>query len=130
MKPSNYLLFLAIYGGLTGALMLLDGKGSLEIYGVSADQYHVVIMEYLGISNLALAAIMYFIRNEVTTEVFRTILIISAIEMIGSSLKGFYDVQISGVQGNTFFWADAIIRALVGCVSIFMYFRISNKNIN
>jgi hypothetical protein len=129
MKTSNYLLFLAIYGGITGAMMLLDGKGSLETYGVSADQYHVVIMEYLGISNLTLAALMFFVRNEVSVKVLRIILIISAIEMIGSSLKGFYDVQISGVAGNTFFWADAIIRALVGCVSIFMYFKISNKTI-
>ena len=129
MKTSNYLLFLAIYGGITGAMMLLDGKGSLETYGVSADQYHVVIMEYLGISNLTLAALMFFVRNEVSVKVLRIILIISAIEMIGSSLKGFYDVQISGVQGNTFFWADAIIRALVGCVSIFMYFKISNKSV-
>ena len=59
MKTSNYIFFLAIYGGITGAMMLLDGKGSLETYGVSADPYHVVIMEYLGISNLAMAALIF-----------------------------------------------------------------------
>lgn len=127
MKTSYYLLFLAIYGGLTGVMMLLNGKSSLETYGVTPDQYHIVIMEYLGISNLAMAAVVYFIRNEVSVKVLRTILIISAIEMIGSSLKGFYDVQISGVESNTFFWVDAIIRALVGCISLFMVFKISPK---
>ena len=130
MKTSNYVLFLAIYGGLTGAFMLLDGKGSLETYGVSADQYHVAVMEYLGISNLTLAVLMYFIRNEVSTKVLRTILIISAIEMIGSSLKGFIDIQVRGLQANTFFSIDAIIRAVVGCISLFMAFKISKKNIN
>ncbi len=127
MKTSNYILFLAIYGGITGAMMLLDGKGSLETYGVSADPYHVVIMEYLGISNLAMAALIFFVRNEVSLKVLRIILIISAIEMIGSSLKGFYDVQISGVPGNTFFWVDAIIRFLVGLISIFITLRISKE---
>ena len=127
MKTSNYILFLAIYGGITGAMMLLDGKGSLETYGVSADPYHVVIMEYLGISNLAMAALIFFVRNEVSLKVLRIILIISAIEMLGSSLKGFYDVQISGVPGNTFFWVDAIIRFLVGLISIFITLRISKE---
>ncbi|MBK9510134.1 MAG: hypothetical protein IPP61_02780 [Cytophagaceae bacterium] len=127
MKTSNYIFFLAIYGGITGAMMLLDGKGSLETYGVSADPYHVVIMEYLGISNLAMAALIFFVRNEVSLKVLRIILIISAIEMIGSSLKGFYDVQISGVPGNTFFWVDAIIRFLVGLISIFITLRISKE---
>ena len=127
MKTSNYILFLAIYGGITGAMMLLDGKGSLETYGVSADPYHVVIMEYLGISNLAMAALIFFVRNEVSLKVLRIILIISAIEMLCSSLKGFYDVQISGVPGNTFFWVDAIIRFLVGLISIFITLRISKE---
>ena len=127
MKTSNYILFLAIYGGITGAMMLLDGKGSLETYGVSADPYHVVIMEYLGISNLAMAALIFFVRNEVSLKVLRIILIISAIEMLRSSLKGFYDVQISGVPGNTFFWVDAIIRFLVGLISIFITLRISKE---
>ncbi|MBK6976009.1 MAG: hypothetical protein IPH28_01890 [Cytophagaceae bacterium] len=127
MKTSNYIFFLAIYGGITGAMMLLDGKGSLETYGVSADPYHVVIMEYLGISNLAMAALIFFVRNEVSLKVLRIILIISAIEMLGSSLKGFYDVQISGVPGNTFFWVDAIIRFLVGLISIFITLRISKE---
>jgi hypothetical protein len=47
--------------------------------------------------------------------------------MIISSLKGLYDVQISGVAGNTFFWADAIFRLLVGLVTLFLYFSLSKK---
>lgn len=129
MKPSNYLFFLAIYGGITGAFMLLDGKGSLETYGVSGDQYHIAVMQYLGISNLTLAVLMFALRNNIDTKAIRIILLVSAGEMILSSLKGFYDVQVIGIPGNTFFWTDAIIRFLVGLVSIFMYFKISNKTV-
>lgn len=129
MKTSNFLLFLAIYGGITGALMLFDGKGSLESYGVTPDQYHIATIQYLGISNLALAILIFFIRKEISQKVMKTILMLSAIEMIGSSLKGFYDVEILLIPGNTFFWADAIFRALVGCISLFVAFKISTKTV-
>lgn len=129
MKPSNYLLFLAIYGGITAFMMLFNPSGSLKDYGVPADAYHVVIFQYLGISNLTMAAVLFFLRNKVSTQVIRILLIISAIEMLSSSLKGFYDVQMSGIPGNTFFWADAIIRAFVGLVTVYIYFTISKKTV-
>jgi hypothetical protein len=58
MKTSNYLLFIAIYGGITGLMILFNGKNSLENYGVTPiDSYHLAIMGYLGIANLSTAAI-------------------------------------------------------------------------
>jgi hypothetical protein len=129
MKTSNYLLFLAIYGGITGLMMLFNGKGSLESYGVTPiDEYHLAIMGYLCIANLTTAAIAFFLRNENST-VIKTILLLSGIEMIVSSLKGFYDVQIAGVPGNTFFWADAIFRLIVGVITLIVYARVSKKGV-
>lgn len=128
MKTSNFLLFLAIYGGVAGALMLLDGKASLESYGVTPDQYHIATMQYLGIANLAVAVLIFLIRNEVSIKVTKLILLVSAFEMIISSLKGLYDVEILNIPDNTFFWVDATIRALIGLITLFIYFKISKKN--
>ena len=129
MKTSNYLIFLAIYGGITGAMMLLDGKGSLETYGVSPiDGYHLAIMGYLGIANLTTSSTAFFLRNE-NENVIKIVLILAALEMIVSSLKGFYDVKILGLTANTFFWADAIIRLIVGLITLMVYFHISKKTL-
>lgn len=128
MKITNYLLFLAIYGTLTGSFMLFDGAGSLKNYGVNPDQYHIAAIEYLGIANIAAALLIFFIRNEVSQKVIKTILLISAAQMILSSFKGFYDVKILEVPGNTFFWVDAAVRFVVGMVSLGLAFNVSKKD--
>lgn len=64
MKISTFSLILAIYGFLTGGMMLFNATGSLHDYGVvQADMYHKVIFQYLGISNLGMALIVFLCRN-------------------------------------------------------------------
>lgn len=128
MKISNFLLFLAIYGILTGCMMLLNGKGSLENYGVNPiDQYHITTIQYLGISNITMGLLSFLLRNEPSPKVSQTILLTTAITTVSSFLKGCYDVFLLHIPSNTFFWVDMSFRLLVGFVCIFLYYK-NSKN--
>ncbi len=130
MKTSNYLLFLAIYGGITGVLMLFTATDTLKMYGVvPADQFHVAIFQYLGISNFCLALITYLFRNDTQIKNIQNLLLVSALVNIASTLKGCYDIFIQHVPANNFFWADAIFRLLVGLITLYVYFKISRKTV-
>lgn len=128
MKTSNTLLFLAIYGIITGAMMLFNGSGSLESYGVKPiDQYHIATIQYLGISNISMGILSFLLRNEQSIKVSQTILLTTAITTIGSFLKGYYDVFLLQVPSNTFFWVDMTFRLLVGLVCVYLYYK-NSKN--
>lgn len=128
MKTSNFLLFLAIYGILTGCMMLFNGRGSLENYGVNPiDQYHIATIQYLGISNITMGILSFLLRNEQSPKVAQTILLTSAITTIGSFLKGFHDVFLLQIPSNNFFWVDMTFRLLVGFVCVFLYYK-NSKN--
>lgn len=130
MKTSNYLLFLAIYGGITGILMLFNSSETLKMYGVMpADQFHVAIFQYLGISNFCLALITFLFRNDTQVKNIKNLLLVSFIVHIASTLKGCYDIFLQDIPGNNFFWADAIFRLVVGLVTLLVYFKISNKTV-
>lgn len=128
MKPSNYLLFIAIYGGITGILMLFTPTDTLKMYGVPTDQYHIAIIQYLGISNFCLALLTYLLRNETQTKIIKNLLLVNALVHISSTLKGCYEFYILNIPvNNSFFWTDAIFRLGVGLLTLFMYFQISAK---
>ncbi len=127
MKTSNYLLFIAIYGGITGILMLFTSADTLKMYGVPTDQYHIAIIQYLGISNFCLALLTYLFRNDTQTKNVQNLLLVSALVHISSTLKGCYDIYIQDLPANSFFWTDAIFRLGVGLLTLFMYFQISAK---
>ncbi|MCP9769211.1 hypothetical protein EGI22_14935 [Lacihabitans sp. LS3-19] len=128
MKTSNYLLFLAIYGGITGILMLFNATGTLKMYGVvPADQFHVAIFQYLGISNFCLALLTFLFRNETQVKNIKNLLLVTIIVHISSTLKGCYDIFLQDIPGNNFFWTDAIFRLVVGLVTLVVYFNISKK---
>jgi hypothetical protein len=130
MKTSNYLLFLAIYGGITGILMLFNSSETLKMYGVvPADQFHVAIFQYLGISNFCLALLTFLFRNDTQFKNIKNLLLVSAIVHISSTLKGCYDIFIQDVPGNNFFWTDAIFRLVVGLMTLLVYFKISKKTV-
>lgn len=130
MKTSNYLLFLAIYGGITGILMLFTSANTLKMYGVPADQYHIAIIQYLGISNFCLALITYLFRNDTQIKNIQNILLVSALVHIASTLKGCYDFFFLNIPvNNSFFWTDAIFRLVVGLVTVYIYFKISKKTV-
>ena len=124
MKTSNFLTFLAIYGFITGGMMLFNANGSLQNYGVQPiDQYHIVILQYLGISNIALALVTFLSRNSSETTIAHTILIATAFICISSFLKACYDIFLLNIPSNTFFWIDISFRLLVGFVCIYFAFK-------
>ena len=128
MKTSNYLLFIAIYGGITGILMLFTSADTLKMYGVPTDQYHIAIIQYLGISNFYLALLTYLFRNETQTKNVQNLLLVSALVHISSTLIVCYDFFILSIPiNNSFFWPDAIFRLGVSLLTLFMYFQISSK---
>jgi hypothetical protein len=128
MKTSNFLTFLAIYGFITGGMMLFNANGSLQNYGVQPiDQYQIVILQYLGISNIGLALITFLSRNSSESTVSHNILIVTALISISSFLKACYDIFLVHVPSNTFFWVDISFRILVGFVCLYFAFRNKGK---
>ncbi|WP_435355528.1 hypothetical protein [Emticicia sp. SJ17W-69] len=123
MKTSNFLLFLAIYGILTGCMMLFNSGSSLINYGVKPiDHYHISIIQYVGISNITMGLLSFLLRNE-HSKVTQAILLTTSITTVGSFLKGCYDVYIVNLPSNTFFWIDMSFRFLVGLISLYFVFK-------
>jgi hypothetical protein len=128
MKTSNFITFLAIYGFITGGMMLFNASGSLQNYGVQPiDQYQIVILQYLGISNIGLALITFLSRNSSDPIVSHNILIVTTTVCISSFLKACYDIFLVHVPSNTFFWVDMSFRILIGFVCLYFAFRRSEK---
>lgn len=126
MKISNFLLFLAIYGFITGGMMLFNANGSLVNYAVQPiDQYHIVILQYLGLANIGIAFLSYQLRNETSAKVIQAVLGSTALLTIGSFLKACYDIFLMHVPSNTFFWVDMTFRLLVGLATV--YFLVNTK---
>lgn len=124
MKTSNFLTFLSIYGFIVGGMMLFNAAGSLQKYDVKPiDQYHIVIMQYLGIVNIGLTLIFFLFRNSNDPLVIRNILLPAALLNIASFLKACYDIFLLNVPSNTFFWVDMSFRLLVGFVCLYFAFR-------
>ena len=128
MKTSNFLIFLAIYGFVAGGMMLFNANGSLQNYGVQPiDQYHLVILQYLGIITIGVALITFLSRNSSEPIVAHNILIVTAFTCISSFLKACYDIFLLNVPSNTFFWIDMSFRLLVGFACIYFAFRTNEK---
>ena len=79
MKTSYFLIFLALYGFITGGMLLFNPSGSLENLGItSSDKYHFLILEYLGIADIGLSIILLLFRNSNDGQSIRNLLIGSA----------------------------------------------------
>ncbi len=120
MKTSYFLIFLALYGFITGGMLLFNPSGSLENFGIIAsDKYHILIIQYLGIADIGLSIILLLSRNSSDNHSIRNILIGLAFILISNVLKGFYDVLIGQIPANTYFWADYSFTLLVGFACIY-----------
>jgi hypothetical protein len=128
MKTSYFLIFLAIYGFITGGMLLFSPSGSLENFGItSSDKYHIVILQYLGIADIGLSIILLLSRNSIDKLSIRNILIGSAFILIGNVLKGLYDVYLVHIPANTYFWVDYSFTLLVGFACIYFAFKDKEK---
>ena len=128
MKTSNFITFLAIYGFIVGGMMLFNAAGSLQNYGVQPiDQYHIVILQYLGVVNLGLSLIFYLSRNSNDPLAIRNILLPAALLNIVSFLKACYDIFLMNIPSNTFFWVDMSFRLLVGFACLYFAFKTNEK---
>ena len=123
MKTSYFLLFLSFYGFITGAMMLFDGAGSLQSYGVQhIDKDHISTIQFLGLTNIGFGLHTFLFRNANTANA-RNILITTAFLTIGCVLKGCYDVFGQGMVANDFFRVDMAFRLLVGFVAVYFAFK-------
>ena len=124
MKTSNFLTFLSIYGFIVGGMMLFNAAGSLQNYDVKPiDQYHIVIMQYLGVVNIGLTLIFFLFRKSNDPLTIRNILLPAALLNIVSFLKACYDIFLLHVPSNTFFWVDMSFRLLVGLTCLYFAFK-------
>ena len=124
MKTSYFLIFLALYGLITGGMLLFNPSGSLENFGLtSSDKYHIVIIQYLGVVDIGLSIILFLFRNSNDKLSIRNILIGSAFILISNVLKGVYDVFVVHIPANNFFWVDYFFTLLVGFACIYFAFR-------
>jgi hypothetical protein len=129
MKTSYFLIFLAIYGFITGGMLLFNPSGSLENFGITnSDKYHIVIIQYLGIADIGLSIILLLFRNSSDNHSIRNILIGSAFILIANVLKGLYDVFfVLQIPANTYFWVDYSFTLLVGFACIYFAFKKNEK---
>jgi hypothetical protein len=128
MKTSYFLIFLAIYGFITGGMLLFNPSGSLENFGMTtSDKYHIVIIQYLGIVDIGLSIILLLFRNSSDNLSIRNILIGSAFILISNVLKGLYDVFLVHIPANTYFWVDYSFTLLVGFACIYFAFKQNEK---
>ncbi len=128
MKTSYFLIFLAIYGFITGSMMLFDGAGALQSYGVQTiDQYHIATIQYLGITNIGLGLLTFLLKNSSDSNVIRSIFIVTAFATIFSFLKGCYDFFLLHIPASNFFWIDMTFRLLVGLVAVYFALKTSKK---
>jgi hypothetical protein len=129
MKTSYFLIFLAIYGFITGGMLLFNPSGSLENLGITnSDKYHFLILQYLGIADIGLSIILLLFRNSNDSQSLRNLLIGSAFILIGNALKGFYDVlAVLQIPANTYFWVDYSFTLLVGFACLYFAFRTDKK---
>jgi hypothetical protein len=128
MKTSYFLIFLAIYGFITGGMLLFNPSASLENFGItSSDKYHIIILQYLGIADIGLSIILLLSRNSIDKLSLRNLLIGSAFILISNVLKGLYDVFLVHIPANTYFWVDYSFTLLVGFTCIYFAFRKEEK---
>ena len=128
MKTSNFLLFFAIYGFIAGVMMLFNANGSLVNYGIQPiDQYHIAILQYLGLLNITTGLMVFLLRNEQSTKVITTLLLSGLLSCVGSFLKACYDIFLLHVPSNTFFWVDMSFRLLVGFVCAYFLLSVNKK---
>jgi hypothetical protein len=128
MKTSYFLIFLAIYGFITGSMLLFNPSGSLENFGMtSSDKYHIVIIQYLGVFDIGLSIILLLFRNSSDRLSIRNILIGLAFILIGNVLKGLYDVYLVHIPANTYFWVDYAFTLLVGFACLYFAFKKNEK---
>lgn len=129
MKTSYFLIFLAIYGFITGGMLLFNPSGSLENLGItSSDKYHFLILQYLGIADIGLSIILLLFRNSSDNHSIRNLLIGSAFILIANVLKGLYDVFfVLQIPANTYFWVDYSFTLLVGFACVYFAFRSDKK---
>jgi hypothetical protein len=130
MKTSNILLFFAIYAFIVGVMQLFNANGSLVNYGVQPiDQYHIVILQYLGLVNIAAGLMYYRLRNEQSVNIISTMLIYGIITCVGSFFKACYDIFLKDVPSNTFFWIDMSFRLLVGLACVYFLLNVNKKEV-
>ncbi len=128
MKTSKILLFFAIYAFIVGLMQLFNANGSLVNYGIQPiDQFHIVILQYLGLVNIAAGLMYYRLRNERSVNVISTMLLYGIITCVGSFFKACYDIFLKDVPSNTFFWIDMIFRLLVGLVCVYFLLNVNKK---
>jgi hypothetical protein len=124
MKTSYFLIFLALYGFITGGMLLFNPSGSLENFGMTtSDRYHIVIIQYLGVVDIGLSIILMLFRNSSDNYSIRNILIGSAFILISNVLKGLYDVYVVHIPANTYFWVDYSFTLLVGFACIYFAYK-------
>jgi hypothetical protein len=128
MKVSYFLIFLALYGFVTGGMLLFDASGSLQNFGITtSDKYSIAIIQYLGIVDIGLSIILLLSRNSSDQLSIRNILIGAAFILIGNVLKGLYDVYVVHIPANTYFWVDYSFTLLVGFACLYFAFRAKGK---
>lgn len=129
MKTSYFLIFLAIYGFISGGMLLFNPSGSLENLGITnSDKYHFLILQYLGIADIGLSIILLLFRNSNDSQSIRNLLIGSAFILISNVLIGLYDVfLVLQIPANTYFWVNYSFTLLVGFACIYFAFKKDEK---
>ncbi|KAB7727957.1 hypothetical protein F5984_19565 [Rudanella paleaurantiibacter] len=124
MSRSLVLLILGLYGLLLSGVMLFATTWLLKSYGIDPyDVSHISLMRYLGLSNFGLALLALLNRNLSNSASLQTVLLVSAIVVLGGIGVGTVDSLLKDAPLTGFFLADTFLRLVMGLALLYCYNR-------
>ncbi|MBC7891380.1 MAG: hypothetical protein H7Y12_04130 [Sphingobacteriaceae bacterium] len=125
MSRSTFILVVSLYGLLLSLGMLFAPEPLLQGYGNPVkDTLHVVLFQFLGMSNLGVAIIGLLIRNAEPSLGLRAFLTGQAVTLVGGVALGVYHVTMMGVPNSTFFTVDSLWRLALGLGMVYYLMRL------
>lgn len=122
MNRSRFLLLAGSYGVILAVTMLFFTESSLLNYGVpKVDVDHIAIMQFLGLSNGALALMLLLNRNQPSSYPLRTLLLAQAIDILAGIGVSVYHILVLHVPFSPFFVADSLFRLAMGLGALYYY---------
>lgn len=125
MSRSTFILLASLYGLLLSVGMLFAPEALLQTYGNPVkDTLHIVLFQFLGMSNLAVGIIGLLVRNAEPSLGLRAYLTGSAVNIIGGVALGVYHVTMLGIPNSTFFTVDSLWRLALGLGMMYYLMRL------
>jgi hypothetical protein len=124
MSRSIVLLISGLYSSVVGLSMLFMPEDSLKNYGsVTVNLTEIATLQYLGVDTLAFALLAFLNRNTPNSAALRISLLVLTGAILGSFLKGLYDILVLHPPMSGLLLGDTVFRLLLGLALLYCYNR-------